>query len=63
MTFESIHRPLETYARALTGAGFLIEQLQEPKPTAAALASAPRLIRATKRPYFLHMRCVLAAGR
>ena len=59
MTFESIDRPLEAYARALAGAGFLIEQLQEPRPTAAAVAAAPRLTKAAKRPYFLHMRCVL----
>jgi hypothetical protein len=60
MTFESIDRPLEAYTRALSRAGFLIEELREPKPTAAALAAAPRLAEAAKRPYFLHVRCVLA---
>jgi len=60
MTFESIDRPLEAYTRALSRAGFLIEELREPQPTAAALAAAPRLAKAAKRPYFLHLRCVLA---
>jgi SAM-dependent methyltransferase len=59
MTFESIDRPLEAYSRALASAGFLIEQLREPRPTPAGLASAPKLSKAAKRPYFLHMRCLL----
>lgn len=60
MTFEGIDRPLEAYTRALTRAGFRIEELREPRPTAAALASAPKLAKAADRPYFLHMRCALA---
>ena len=63
MTFESIDRPLEAYTRALARAGFLIEQLREPRPSAAALASAPRLAKAAGRPYFLHMRCLLPDAR
>ncbi len=59
MTFEGIDRPLEAYACALARAGFLIEELREPRPTAATLASAPKLAKAAKRPYFLHLRCVL----
>jgi SAM-dependent methyltransferase len=59
MTFEGIDRPLEAYTRALSHVGFLIEELREPRPT-AALAAASRLAKAAKRPYFLHMRCVLA---
>ena len=62
MTFESIDRPLEAYSRALAGAGFLTEELREPRPGAAVLASDPRLSKAAKRPYFLHMRCLLARG-
>jgi SAM-dependent methyltransferase len=60
MTFEGIDRPLEAYTRSLSRAGFLVEELREPKPTTAALAAAPRLAAAARRPYFLHMRCVLA---
>ena len=63
MTFERIDRPLEAYTRALSRAGFLIEQLREPRATAAAVAAAPRLARAAKRPCFLHLRCALAADR
>lgn len=59
MTFEGIDRPLEAYPGALARAGFLIEELREPRPTAATLASAPKLAKAAKRPYFLHLRCVL----
>lgn len=59
MTFEGIDRPLEAYTRALSHVGFLIEELREPRPTAAALTAAPRLTKAAKRPYFLHMRCAL----
>ena len=62
MTFEGIHRPLEAYPRALARAGFLIEELREPRPTTSALALAPKLAKAAKRPYFLHMRCVLPPG-
>ncbi len=59
MTFESIDRPLEAYASALADAGFTIEQLREPSPAEAALDQEPRLAKAAKRPYFLHIRCAL----
>ena len=59
MTFEGIDRPLEAYPAALARAGFLIEELREPRPAPADVGSAPQLAKATKRPYFLHMRCVL----
>ncbi len=58
MTFESIDRPLEAYTRTLARAGFLIEELREPRPSSATLDDEPRLTKARKRPYFLHMRCV-----
>ena len=61
MTFESIDRPLEAYTRALAAVGFVIEQVREPRPTAATLESSPELAKAAKRPYFLHMRCRLAS--
>jgi SAM-dependent methyltransferase len=63
MTFESIDRPLEAYTSVLARAGFLIEQLREPRPTRAALASEPSLTKAARRPFFLHMRCALAGNR
>jgi SAM-dependent methyltransferase len=60
MTFEGVDRPFEAYTRALSRVGFVVEELREPKPSPAALASAPTLAKAAKRPYFLHMRCLLA---
>ena len=59
MTYESIDRPLEAYTRALSDVGFFIEQLREPRPTKTLLDQEPRLAKAAKRPYFLHMRCAL----
>jgi ubiquinone/menaquinone biosynthesis C-methylase UbiE len=59
MTFESIDRPLETYTRTLARAGFVIQELREPRPSSATLADEPRLAKARRRPYFLHMRCIL----
>ena len=62
MTFESIDRPLEAYTRALADVGFIIEQLREPRPGEAALDQEPRLAKAAKRPYFLHIRCALQSA-
>ena len=55
MTFESIDHPLETYTRALSGAGFVIEELREPRPAADSLLTPGR-----SRPHFLHLRCLRA---
>jgi SAM-dependent methyltransferase len=57
MTFESIDRPLEYYTNALEDAGFVIERLREPRPDAATIESEPRLAKAARRPFFLHLRC------
>jgi ubiquinone/menaquinone biosynthesis C-methylase UbiE len=57
MTFESIDRPLEYYSNALEQAGFLIEALREPRPDAATVQAEPRLARAARQPFFLHLRC------
>lgn len=58
MTFEETARPLETYAAAITGAGFAIEELREPRPDASTAADGP-LALARRRPYFLQLRCRL----
>lgn len=63
MTFESIDRPLEAYVIALAAVGFVIEELREPKPTPTVLVATPRLEKAAKHPYFLHMRCALGSAR
>jgi SAM-dependent methyltransferase len=57
MTFEAIDRPLEYYTRALEHAGFVVEALREPRPDAATVEAEPRLAPATRRPFFLHLRC------
>ena len=51
MTFEGIDRPFEAYTRALTRAGFLVEELREPRPSAADVAAAPELAKPAGRPY------------
>jgi hypothetical protein len=40
--FANVHRPLETYARALAGAGFAIEELREPPPVFLQLRARKR---------------------
>lgn len=62
MTFEGVDRPLESYTRALSENGFVIENLLEPRASAAAVKCAPELGPAMQRPYFLHLRCRLREG-
>jgi SAM-dependent methyltransferase len=49
-TFHQMHRPLEGWLAMLTGAGFVIEELREPRP---GTGDDPR-------PLFPHVRCALA---
>jgi SAM-dependent methyltransferase len=58
MVFEGIDRPLETYTGALSGAGFVIERLVEPR-AAASTDPGSALAKAITLPFFLHMRCRL----
>jgi SAM-dependent methyltransferase len=57
MTFDGIDRPLESYTRALSDNGFAIDELREPRASAAAVERAPDLAPAARKPYFLHLRC------
>lgn len=59
MTFDGVDRPLESYTRALSDNGFVIEELREPRASATAVQRAAELAPAAKRPYFLHLRCRL----
>lgn len=59
MTFDGIDRPLESYSRALSVGGFAIDDLREPRASAAAIERAPDLAPAARKPYFLHLRCRL----
>jgi SAM-dependent methyltransferase len=63
MRFEGIDRPLESYTRALSAAGLLIEELREPRAGSSAVARAPELAPAAMKPFFLHMRCRLDQER
>ena len=59
MTFEGIERPLESYTRALSENGFVIDELREPRADAATVERIPDLALAANKPYFLHLRCRL----
>lgn len=57
MTFNSRHRPLQDYFRALQQAGLLVEALREPAlPDHAIVTGTGR--RWQRIPYFLHLRAV-----
>ncbi len=56
-TFSFVHRPLESYARALEAAGLLIEAVREPEPVAGYLTHESRR-RWLRIPLFLHVRAV-----
>jgi SAM-dependent methyltransferase len=58
MVFEGIDRPLETYTRALEGAGFVIEQFREPRAAPSTDPDSP-LAKAATFPFFVQMRCRL----
>ena len=57
MSFEGVDRPLESYTRALSDAGLVIEELREPRAGAAAVGRFPELAPAARMPFFLHLRC------
>ena len=56
MVFHGMHRPLEAYFAALRDAGFAVEDLREPAPTAEHVADRPDVAEAAWRPKFLHVR-------
>jgi SAM-dependent methyltransferase len=60
MSFHSIHRPLETYSRALENAGLLVEALREPAapPEASGNWAVPNVERWRRVPVFLWLRAV-----
>jgi SAM-dependent methyltransferase len=59
MTFNSRHRPLEAYGRALEAAGLLIEAIREPATPDDALRFE-RWRRWQRVPLFLHLRALKA---
>ncbi len=58
MTFHSQTHPLEDYARALEGAGLLIERLREPAVSAEGVARQASYRRWERLPMFLHLRAI-----
>lgn len=61
MTFEGVDRPLSDYTAALTGHGFVIDRLAEPRPTPQDCEAHEHLRPAARRPFFLHLRGRLTA--
>jgi SAM-dependent methyltransferase len=59
MTFDGVDRPLESYTRALSDFGFVINELREPRASSAVVERARELGPAAKKPYFLHVGCRL----
>jgi ubiquinone/menaquinone biosynthesis C-methylase UbiE len=61
MRFVGWCYPLESYTRALEDAGFLIEAIREPVPSAERLAEKPRAARRLRIPNFLMLRALKPA--
>ncbi len=59
MRFTGRERPIEAYTRALAAAGFVIEELREPRPSDEVIARAPSLASAARHPWSLLMRARL----
>jgi len=60
MCFHDVHRPMEAYFAALSDAGFLVEQVREPRPSKAYRQRFPEVAGWGNRPFLLHLRAVLA---
>lgn len=63
MNFVGINRPFETYTQALCDAGFVIEQLREPRPDPASIERVPELAVAAHAPFFVHLGARLTRKR
>jgi SAM-dependent methyltransferase len=57
-TFHQIHRSLQSWSELLRDAGFLIEDLREPRPSTRVASEVTALARAREKPAFLHVRCL-----
>jgi ubiquinone/menaquinone biosynthesis C-methylase UbiE len=55
MVFSSLHHSLEAYFSLMRHAGFVVEDLREPRPTAEHLAAWPELAEQTRMPALLHL--------
>ncbi|MEN3281634.1 MAG: hypothetical protein V7607_2774 [Solirubrobacteraceae bacterium] len=55
-TFHQIHRPLHAWFALFFEAGFLIEDVREPRPSSDDVDADPSLAKTRARPAFLHVR-------
>ncbi len=62
MTFHDVHRPLSHYFDALTGAGFLVELVEEPPAGEEYVRRHPECAHWRERPFLLHLRAVRMPG-
>ncbi len=58
LTLPGIHRPLNAYTGALESAGFVIDCLREPRPTAEQVAGYGESARWRRVPCFVHIRAL-----
>jgi hypothetical protein len=57
-SFHQVHRPLHAWFALLHDAGFLIEDLREPRPSGRDAAEDETLARTREFPAFLQIRCI-----
>ena len=55
LVFSSLHHSLEAYFTLLRHAGFFVEDLREPRPTAEHLSQRPELAEQMRTPALLHL--------
>lgn len=60
-SFHQVHRPLHAWFALLRDAGFLIEDLREPRPSGRDVAEDATLAKTREHPAFLHVRCLKPA--
>jgi SAM-dependent methyltransferase len=58
IAFHQVHRPLQEWFALVRDAGYLVEDVREPRPSEAAAAGDPSIEKSRERPAFLHLRCV-----
>jgi hypothetical protein len=56
---RTTRRPLEAWWALFFDAGFVLEDLREPRPTSQDASGDPGLAKNRGRPAFLHLRCRL----
>ena len=57
-TFHQIHRPLHAWFALFFDAGFVIEDVREPRPSLADAGAHPSLAATRAKPGFLHIRAI-----